>query len=65
MTINEPDTAFSHVKPDDTSFICGGLRDFFTYRDLGVEQATGGAVIAQPWWPPKLPHPWPPQIPPP
>lgn len=47
MTIKEPDTAFSHVKPDDTSFVSGGLRDFFTYRDLGVEQATHGAVVAQ------------------
>ena len=22
-------------------------------------------VTGEPWWPPKLPHPWPPQIPPP
>ncbi|MEJ8814400.1 cupin domain-containing protein [Variovorax ureilyticus] len=41
------ETIFSHVKPADTPFVSGGLRDFFTYRDLGVEEATGGRVIAQ------------------
>jgi quercetin dioxygenase-like cupin family protein len=40
-------TAFSHVKPGDTPWRQDGLRDFFLYRDLGVEQATGGRVIAQ------------------
>jgi mannose-6-phosphate isomerase-like protein (cupin superfamily) len=36
---------FSHVKPTDTEFKGGGLRDFFLYRDLGVADATGGQVI--------------------
>jgi quercetin dioxygenase-like cupin family protein len=39
-------TDFSHVKPSDTAFELGGLRDFFLYRDLGVAQATHGKVIA-------------------
>lgn len=38
---------FSHIKPTDTTFRSGGLRDFFAYRDLGVADATGGKVIAQ------------------
>lgn len=40
------DTDFSHVKPSDTQFLPGGLRDFFLYRDLGVAKATKGKVIA-------------------
>jgi mannose-6-phosphate isomerase-like protein (cupin superfamily) len=36
---------FSHVKPTDTEFTSGGLRDFFLYRDLGIAEATGGQVI--------------------
>jgi hypothetical protein len=28
-------TLFSHVKPTDTDYQSGGLRDFFLYRDLG------------------------------
>src|SRR5437763_15708962 len=36
---------FSHVKPDDTEFTGGGLRNFFLYRDLGIAAATGGQVI--------------------
>ena len=36
---------FSHVKPADTEFKGGGLRDFFLYRDLGIADATGGQVI--------------------
>jgi len=36
---------FSHVKPGDTAFKGGGLRDFFLYRDLGIADATGGQVI--------------------
>jgi quercetin dioxygenase-like cupin family protein len=40
-------TDFSHVKPSDTQFVSGGLRDFFLYRDLGVAAATHGKVIAQ------------------
>jgi hypothetical protein len=39
-------TQFSHVKPGDTDFVSGGLRDFFLYRDLGVAEATNGKVIA-------------------
>lgn len=40
-------TKFSHVKPQDTSFKGEGLRDFFSYRDLGIADATHGKVIAQ------------------
>ena len=40
-------TTFSHVKPVDTAWRSDGLRDFFLYRDLGIEAATGGKVIAQ------------------
>lgn len=40
-------TKFSHVKPEDTPFRMDGLRDFFTYRDLGIAEATAGKVIAQ------------------
>ena len=40
-------TAFTHVKPEDTEWRSDGLRDFFLYKDLGVEQATGGKVLAQ------------------
>ncbi|MBV8625999.1 MAG: cupin domain-containing protein [Herbaspirillum sp.] len=40
------ENTFSHIKPGDTSFVGGGLRDFFTYRDLGIAKATGGKVIA-------------------
>jgi len=32
-------TQFSHVKPGDTEFVSGGLRDFFLYRGLGVAAA--------------------------
>ena len=39
-------TMFSHIKPADTHFEKGGLRDFFLYRDLGVAEATKGKVIA-------------------
>jgi quercetin dioxygenase-like cupin family protein len=40
------ETKFSHVKPDDTAYRGGGLRDFFLYRDLGVADATQGKVVA-------------------
>lgn len=40
-------TTFSHVKPGDTPWRTDGLRDFFQYQDLGVEQATAGKVLAQ------------------
>ena len=46
FTITKNQTEFSHVKPGDTSFTEGGLRDFFLYRDLGVAKATHGKVIA-------------------
>jgi len=39
-------TDFSHIKPTDTQYLSGGLRDFFLYRDLGVAKATKGKVIA-------------------
>ena len=39
-------TFFSHVKPGDTDYKAGGLRDFFLYRDLGIAGATNGKVIA-------------------
>ena len=39
-------TTFSHVKPGDTEWKGGGLRDFFLYRDLGIAKATNGKVIA-------------------
>ena len=42
----EGSTFFSHVKPGDTEFKRGGLRDFFLYRDLGIAGATKGKVIA-------------------
>ena len=43
----EPDSPeFSHVKPADTPYRAGGLRDFFLYRDLGIADATKGRVIA-------------------
>ena len=38
---------FSHVKPTDTDFKGGGLRNFFVYRDLGIAEATAGKVLAQ------------------
>ncbi len=31
---------------DDASFEAGGLRDYFTYRDLGIKEATGGKAGA-------------------
>ena len=40
-------THFSHVKPGDTGWRSDGLRDFFLYKDLGVEAATSGRVLAQ------------------
>ncbi len=39
-------TQFSHVKPGDSGYVSGGLRDFFLYRDLGIAEATHGKVIA-------------------
>jgi quercetin dioxygenase-like cupin family protein len=45
--LQKVDTRFSHVKPGDTKFLSGGLRDFFSYRDLGITDATNGKVVAQ------------------
>ena len=53
-------TKFSHVKPGDTDFKHGGLRDFFLYRDLGIEQATGGEVNVSIG---NLPDGWPAEVP--
>ena len=44
--LHRTDTEFSHVKPTDTGYVSGGLRDFFLYRDLGIADATHGRVIA-------------------
>ncbi len=41
------ETSFSHNRTTDTEFRGEGLRDFFTYRDLGIADATKGRVIAQ------------------
>ena len=43
MSLN---TLFSHIRPNDTEYQSGGLRDFFEYRDLGIVNATNGKVIA-------------------
>lgn len=37
---------FSHVRPSESAFCADGLRDFFTYCDLGIKDATGGRVVA-------------------
>ena len=44
--LKRTETRFSHVKPADTEFVAGGLRDFFLYRDLGIAEAANGKVIA-------------------
>ncbi|MEO6320965.1 MAG: cupin domain-containing protein [Polaromonas sp.] len=44
--LDRTQTQFSHVKPGDTPFLPGGLRDFFLSRDLGIAEATNGQVIA-------------------
>ena len=44
-TAFKSNTQFSHVKPGDTQFLPGGLRDFFLYRDLGVAKALGEKVV--------------------
>ncbi|MBV8032464.1 MAG: cupin domain-containing protein [Betaproteobacteria bacterium] len=45
--LQKVDTKFSHVKPKDTAFALGGLREFSLYRDLGIAGATNGKVMAQ------------------
>ena len=37
---------FSHAKGDDAKFEERGLRSYFTYRDLGIKEATNGAFVA-------------------
>ena len=44
--LKRTETSFSRIKPGDTQFVPGGLRDFFLYRDLGIAEATNGKVIA-------------------
>ena len=44
--LKRTETGFSHVKPADTQFVSGGLRDFSLHRDLGIAQTTNGRVIA-------------------
>lgn len=44
--MNTYSTLFSHIRPGDTDYKSGGLRDFFAYRDLGIAVATHGRVIA-------------------
>jgi quercetin dioxygenase-like cupin family protein len=44
--LDKTSTRFSHVKPTDTPWRSDGLRDFFLYKDLGVQDATAGKVIA-------------------
>lgn len=44
--LDKTGTLFSHVKPGDTDFQAEGLREFFSYRDLGIAEATHGKVIA-------------------
>ena len=44
--LDKTSTRFCHVKPADTPWRSDGLRDFFLYKDLGVEGATHGRVIA-------------------
>ncbi len=43
----KPSTQQSHIKPADSPWRGGGLRDFFLYKDLGVAAATEGRVLAQ------------------
>lgn len=42
FTVSKNPTEYSHIKPGETTFTQGGLRDFFLYRDLGVAKATNG-----------------------
>ena len=44
--LKRTETRYSHIKPANTQFVPGGLRDFFLYRDLGIAEATHGMVIA-------------------
>jgi len=44
--LDKTSTRFSHIKPTDTPWRSDGLRGFFLYKDLGVQDATAGKVIA-------------------
>jgi hypothetical protein len=41
-----PTMKFSASHAKDTVYADGGLRSCFTYRDLGISDATGGKVMA-------------------
>ena len=45
--LNSTTTHFSHIKPGDTDWRSDGLRVFLLYKDLGIEAATAGKVLAQ------------------
>ena len=45
-SLNKTTTKFSQVQPADALWRSDGLRDFFLYKDLGIADATRGAVIA-------------------
>lgn len=45
--LNATTTQFSHVKSEQTPWRSDGLRDFFLYRDLGIEQSTAGKLLVQ------------------
>ncbi|GHB47018.1 hypothetical protein GCM10007094_40510 [Pseudovibrio japonicus] len=42
----DQEQSFSHSKGEDAEFEARGLRSYFEYRDLGVADATNGAVVA-------------------
>lgn len=47
MTANaQKEQKFSHSVGAEASFRSDGLRRYFEYRDLGIQEATGGQVIA-------------------
>jgi quercetin dioxygenase-like cupin family protein len=45
-TLQDAKMSFSASHLKDAVFEDGGLRSFFTYRDLGIQGATGGRVLA-------------------
>lgn len=36
-----------HVNPEQTPWCSDGLRDFFRYRNCGIEQSTEGTLLVQ------------------
>lgn len=44
--MTQADSRFSASHLKDATFTDGGLRSFFTYRDLGIKEATNGRVMA-------------------